>query len=75
MFKRYDNMCDTTINNPLVIEYKNWKNEVNIRTIIPQEVWFGNTEFHHTEQWIMKAYDVNKQAMRDFAIKDIIRIL
>jgi len=55
--------------------YKNWKNETGIRVVIPNNLWYGSTEFHKEEQWFLKAFDVEKSADRDFAVKDIIKFL
>jgi len=61
--------------NILLFEYKNWRNETGIRTVIPKEIWFGSTEFHKKEQWFLKAIDIDKSEERDFAVKDIIKFL
>jgi predicted DNA-binding transcriptional regulator YafY len=54
------------------IVYDNWKGEVKIRTITPKKIWFGSTEWHPQEQWILDAFDEDKQADRSFAMADII---
>ena len=59
----------------LKFEYKNWLGKVSIRTVVPYEIWFGNTEFHKKEQYLLRAYDVDKNAERNFALKDIIKFL
>lgn len=56
-------------------DYKNWKGETNKRTVVPYEIWFGSTEFHKEEQWFLRAFDVDKYAERNFALKDVIKIL
>jgi predicted DNA-binding transcriptional regulator YafY len=53
------------------ILYKNWKGETKIRKIIPKEIIFSSNEWHKEEQWILIAFDVDKQAERNFACKDI----
>ena len=53
------------------IIYTNYKGETSERKIIPIELWFGSTEYHKEEQWLLKAFDVDKQAERNFAVKDI----
>ncbi|MEK6894438.1 MAG: WYL domain-containing protein [Nanoarchaeota archaeon] len=53
------------------IIYTNYKGETAERTIIPKEIVFESNEFHKEEQWILVAFDVDKQAERRFAIKDI----
>ena len=53
------------------IMYKNWQGEKALRTIIPLRLWFGSTKWHKEKQWLLKAIDVEKNAERDFAVKDI----
>jgi predicted DNA-binding transcriptional regulator YafY len=53
------------------IIYTNYKNETAERIIIPLELWFGSTEYHKEEQWLLKAFDFDKKAERNFAVKDI----
>jgi len=55
----------------VTIIYTNWKGKTAKRTIIPQKVWFGYTDWHKDDQWLLKALDVSKDAERDFAMKDI----
>ena len=59
----------------LQFAYKNWKGETNNRIVIPYDIWFGNTEFHPEEQWLLRAYDVDKCAERKFALRDVIEFL
>jgi len=66
MEKKYDKKQAVTI------KYTNWKNETDLRHIIPINIWYGKTEWHKEEQWLMNAFDLDKQALRDFALKDII---
>ncbi|MDO4282037.1 MAG: hypothetical protein Q4D02_00185 [Clostridia bacterium] len=53
------------------ILYKNWKGNVAYREIIPIKVEFKSTEWHKEEQWILEAFDIQKNDMRGFAMKDI----
>jgi len=53
------------------ILYTNWKGETAYRNIIPKNIEFKSTEWHKQEQWILNAFDVDKQADRGFAVKDI----
>ena len=53
------------------ILYTNWKGETAIRHIVPKDIFFGSTEWHKEEQWLLNAFDVDKQADRACAIKDI----
>jgi predicted DNA-binding transcriptional regulator YafY len=53
------------------ILYTNYRGETAIRTITPEKIWFGETEWHPGEQWLLDAFDLEKQTMRSFAMKDI----
>ena len=53
------------------IVYTNYKGKTSIRKIIPGRVYFGHTEWHPEDQWLMSAYDVDKGTERVFAMKDI----
>jgi predicted DNA-binding transcriptional regulator YafY len=56
------------------IDYTNHAGVRSIREIVPltQGAFrFGSTEWHPEEQWLLDAYDVAKDDMRTFAVKDI----
>lgn len=53
------------------ITYTNYKNETADRVIEPINIWFGSTEWHPKEQWLLKARDVARDAERDFALVNI----
>lgn len=55
----------------VVMGYTNWRGEYAEREIVPMRPWFGSTDWHPEPQWLLKAWDVQKDAERDFAIKDI----
>lgn len=55
------------------IDYVNWRGERAVRHIVPQRMYFGEVEWHPGLQWILDAWDVDKAAVRSFAIADIIR--
>ena len=53
------------------ILYTNWKGVTSYRNIIPQSIEFKSTEWHPNEQWILNAFDIDKNDIRGFALKDI----
>jgi hypothetical protein len=55
---------------PVTLTYTNWRGETAQRTIVPQRVWFGLTDWHPEPQWLLTALDAEKGAERDFALKD-----
>ena len=56
---------------PLTFIYRNWRGEVAERKVIPLSVHYGATEWHPEPQWLMRAFDLDKQAERDFAMADM----
>lgn len=63
-------------NNEIIFTYKNWKGITSVRRIDKKSIVikFSESEFHKEdgEQWIMDAYDLDKNDFREFAIKDIV---
>ncbi len=54
------------------IVYKNYRGVTSQRKIIPKNIWFGATEWHPEEQYLLNAFDIDKNANRSFAMSDII---
>lgn len=54
--------------------YRNWKGEHGLRRVRANSIvfFYGSNEFHKEEQWLMSAFDEEKEAIRAFAAKDII---
>ena len=61
----------TKKNPPLVFKYKNWEGKTAVRKVQPIKIWYGHTQWHPKDCWLLKAVDVEKDAERDFAVKDI----
>lgn len=55
------------------VEYTNWKGETGMRKIVPMEITWGATEWHPTEQWLMRVWDLDRNDFRMYAMKDIKR--
>lgn len=53
------------------IRYTNYKGETAVRRIVPIRIRFAASEWHPGEQWLMDAFDVDRQAERSFAMADI----
>ena len=53
------------------IRYTNYRGETTVRQIVPVRIRFGASEWHPAEQWLMDAYDIDRQAERSFALADI----
>lgn len=63
------------LSKPLKFYYKNWRGEYGYSTVMDPVMWYGSTEFHKKPQWMIKAYDVEKDAVRDFAVNDIVEFI
>ena len=55
---------------PITMTYRNYRGEVDRRTVLPTRIWFGSTDWHPEPGWLMSAYDLAKAAHRDFALAD-----
>lgn len=53
------------------IDYVNWKGEREWRNITPHRLFFGATDFHRETQWLLDAWDGDKNAPRTFALSGI----
>lgn len=53
------------------IDYTNYKGVRGERVIEPLGIRWGSTEYHREPQWLLDATDVEKGALRTFAVKDI----
>jgi predicted DNA-binding transcriptional regulator YafY len=51
--------------------YTNWRGETAERHVTPLDVAFRATEWHPRLQWLLRATDHDKQAIREFAICNI----
>jgi len=58
-------------NKTVTIVYTNYKGVTGTRRIVPIEILFGHNEWHTEDQWLMRALDLEKNAERTFALKDI----
>lgn len=52
------------------VTYTNWKGVTSERTITPNSIRFDATDWHPEPQWLLRAWDEDRQAWRDFALKD-----
>ena len=58
---------------PITLVYTNGKRETATRHAIPIEIFWGSTEYHPEPQWLLRAFDLDKQAERMFALVDMLR--
>lgn len=55
----------------ITLGYTNWRGEFARRRVVPIRVWFGSTEWHPEPQSLLRVWDMDKGALRDFALLDI----
>lgn len=55
----------------VILDYTNWKGERRLRRVLPRELWYGVTNYHREPQWFIRGVDLEKNAVRDFALRDI----
>lgn len=56
----------------ILIDYTNYKGVRAIREIGPlSNLRWGTTEYHPEPQWLFDAMDIEKAAMRTFALSDV----
>src|SRR5581483_7715488 len=61
------------LNKAVRILYRNWKGELALRVIVPTgELYWGKNQWHKEEQWLLDAVDIEKCAVRSFAILGIL---
>jgi hypothetical protein len=51
------------------VPYTNDKSETAIRNIMPVTLYYGSNEWHPEEQWLLVAWDSDKQALRTFSLQ------
>ena len=59
------------MSNSIKLNYRNWKGIRSKRRVIPIKLEYKSTEYHPEIQWILIGFDIGKQDIRSFAIKDI----
>lgn len=50
--------------------YTNYRGETRQRHVRPERIWFGKTDWHPEDQWMMTADDMETGNQRDFALRD-----
>lgn len=55
----------------LRMTYTNYRGERAMRRVVPERVWFGATDWHPTAQWLLDAFDLDRNACRSFALQDV----
>lgn len=58
------------VGEPLTFMYTNYRGERSLRRAVPRRLAFESTEWHRRPQWILYAFDLDKDAERGFALRD-----
>lgn len=60
-----------TANTIIHFRYTNHKLETESRRARIMSVWYGTSEYHQGEQWFLMARDLDRDAIRNFAMRDM----
>lgn len=63
-----------TVGRPIEFTYTNWKGKTKQRRATPCRLFWGSNEWHKEPQLLLEAHDLDKEALRTFAIKDMSEI-
>lgn len=55
----------------VIIDYTNHRGERAERRVLPVGITYNADQWHTTYQWLLIAHDVDKGALRNFAMNDI----
>ena len=64
-------MTSVGFSNAVEIDYTNYRGERAKRLIRPMSICFAANEYHPTVQWLIEAVDLEKDAIRTFAMTQI----
>ena len=53
----------------------NWKGESSSRYVLVNYIYYGSTEYHKEEQWLVHGFDLSNRSWRTFALKDITNLV
>lgn len=56
----------------IMFGYTNYRGESAVRTTIPHRIYWGSTEWHPEPQWLLEAWDSEREAIRQFALTECV---
>ncbi len=56
----------------IIFGYRNWQGKIGVRTARVIRLTYGATEWHPEPQWLLEAFDIEKNAVRAFALRDMV---
>ncbi|WP_308290070.1 DUF1653 domain-containing protein [Mycolicibacterium sp. PAM1] len=65
-------MAERALGTTVRIDYVNYRGERAKRTITPVRVWYGETDWHAGKQWLLEGFDHDREAVRNYALADIV---
>lgn len=69
--KKREDQMRSALAKRVMFGYTNHRGEFGIRHAVPHAIIFTTTEYHEGEQWFLYAFDIDKQANRHFALRDV----
>lgn len=54
------------------LTYRNHRGELVERTVTPVRIWFGETEWHPSPQWLLEVFDHDRDAVRNYSMENIV---
>lgn len=57
--------------NTIRFNYANWRGVCGVRNAVIDEIYYGSNKYHPNPQFLMKAYDLDKNVDRVFAMADM----
>lgn len=68
-------MREISFGSIIEFDYVNWKGIKGQRKVEVRKFYYGSTDFHPEEQWLIEAWDYDKKAYRIFAAKDMSNVI
>jgi predicted DNA-binding transcriptional regulator YafY len=59
----------------LEFNYVNWEGLTSYRKVKVKRIYFGFTEYHKQDQWLMEALDLDKNELRTFSMEDMVNVI
>lgn len=66
-----DDVDEGTSQTPHILDYVNHRGERATRRVQPRRAWFGSTEWHPLDQWLVECFDHDRSALRNYAVAEI----
>lgn len=54
------------------LDYVNHRGERATRAVVPRRVWHGATDWHDSDQWLLEGFDEERQAVRNYSLREVV---